>query len=316
LRSKSAVFVLLVFILFLTTDLILYNFFLQRKTNLPEKKAKANIPAEPKEESDAFSLVVVGDIGLGREINWQINQKNDPEFPFLLVKSELEAADISTANLEGPLLKDCPLSRAGFKFCGQARNGQGLKFAGIDLVSLANNHATNFGPDGFSETIEILKNYNIDYFANEKTAYQKINNLTVAFLGYDDIVRRLEINDLSSAIKTAKQKADIVVVSFHWGEEYQPTQNERQTTLARLAIDAGADIIVGHHPHVVQPLEYYQDKPIFYSLGNFLFDQLWSEETRKGLIAKIFFRGTKIEKIETISTRINDQYQTEITKED
>jgi poly-gamma-glutamate capsule biosynthesis protein CapA/YwtB (metallophosphatase superfamily) len=315
LKNKPVIFVLLTLILLLTAGFISFRFFLQKKDNQqPKKLAKINVSTGNENIKNTFSLAMVGDIGLGREINWQINQKDDAEFPFLFVKDELKTADISIANLEGPLLKDCPLTRTGFKFCGQARNGQGLEFAGIDLVSLANNHANNFGSDGFFETTEILKSLNIDYFANEKIGYKKINNLIIAFLGYDDIVRRLELNDLSSAVKIARQTADIVVVSFHWGEEYQFKPNNRQITLAHLVIDAGADIVVGHHPHAIQPLDYYNDKPIFYSLGNFLFDQLWSEQTRRGLIVKIYFKGTTIEKIDTINTRINDQYQTEIIK--
>ena len=294
---------------FLITFLVAFLLY-QEKTKLEEIKDSDKSP-----KTEPITLLFVGDLGLGREINWQIKKRNDPNFPFLPIKEEIENADISVANLEGTLISDCPETRAGFKFCGLPKNGQGLNFIGFDLVNLANNHTSNYGPDGFLETINILQINNVDYFGEDKIFFKNIDDLSIAFLGYDDIVRRINIDNLTSAVKDSRKKVDIVVVSFHWGEEYQQEPNQRQITLAHSAIEAGADIIIGHHPHVIQPLNYYQQKPIFFSLGNFLFDQLWSSETRTGLIAKITIENKKITKTETTTTWINDQYQTEIYQE-
>jgi len=304
LRDKTVVTISTV--IFIITATIVF-FLYQKKTSFEKI---TTVPTKAPEQKST-TLLFVGDIGLGREINWQIQNKKDPKFPFLKIKSEIEDADLSIANLEGPLIENCPLTRTGFKFCGQPGNALGLKFAGFDLVNLANNHTNNYGPDGFLETSQILKKNNIDYFGKEKIVYKNLNNLTLAFLGYDDIVRRLDINEMEVAVKNSRQKADIIVVSFHWGEEYQQKPNQRQRTIAYSAIDAGADIIIGHHPHTIQPLDYYRQKPIFFSLGNFLFDQLWSEQTRTGLIAKITINNKNIIKIETVITWINDQYQVE-----
>jgi len=256
--------------------------------------------------------MAVGDIGLGREVNWQIRERNDPTFPFQKITSIIQSADIATANLEGPVIKNCPLVRTGFKFCGNIQNVQGLKFAGFDLINLANNHIANYGPDGIQETIQSLAKNDLDYFNSEKIVYLEIKNLRLAFLGLDDIVRRINLNYLKNTIQASRENSDLVIVNFHWGKEYQKQPSERQRSLATLAIDAGADIIIGHHPHVVQPLERYKDRPIFYSLGNFLFDQLWSQETREGSIAKIEIEKKQIKSAKIIPIYINDQYQVEI----
>jgi len=300
-------------VLFLPAFLI-FIFFLQRSSRhlFVNNKPPAQPTPTPTSTPAIITLMAVGDLGLGREINWQIQQRNDPTFPFQKITSVIQSADIATANLEGPVIENCPFIRTGFKFCGDIQNTQGLKFAGFDLINLANNHIANYGPDGIRQTIQSLTKNNLDYFNSEKIVYLEIQNLRLAFLGFDDIVRRVDLDNLKNAIKASRENSDLVVVNFHWGEEYQKQPNERQCSLAALAVDAGADIIIGHHPHVVQPLEYYKDKPIFYSLGNFLFDQLWSQETRKGGIAKIEIEKKQIKSAEIIPIYINDQYQVEI----
>ncbi len=96
---------------------------------------------------------------------------------------------------------------------------------------------------------------------------------------------------VSDEVVKSKLTADIVIVSFHWGEEYTKTITSHQKELAHIAIESGADVVVGHHPHWVQEKEIYHDKPVYYSLGNFVFDQMWSEETRKGVLLKLVFNG-------------------------
>jgi poly-gamma-glutamate synthesis protein (capsule biosynthesis protein) len=115
--------------------------------------------------------------------------------------------------------------------------------------------------------------------------------------------------NLTQDIERAKEKAHVVIVSIHWGTEYEQSPTERQRMFAHLAVDSGASLILGHHPHVVQPVEQYKDGYIFYSLGNFVFDQMWSEETRNGLIARIFFEGRQIKKVETITVTIYEFHQ-------
>ncbi len=146
-----------------------------------------------------------------------------------------------------------------------------------------------------------------------------------AFLGYGDIesgirkgyvatsekpgVALLTKENLRQDIQTARKQAHVVIISMHWGTEYEQSPTKRQRMLAHLAVDYGASLVLGHHPHVIQPLEEYKDGYIFYSLGNFVFDQMQSEETRTGLIARIFFEDGQVKEVETMTVVIYDFHQ-------
>ena len=252
-----------------------------------------------------ITVAAVGDIGLGRETNYQILQRRNPFFPFEKIRGFLSTFDIVIGNLEGPVIKNCPVVRTGFKFCGQPENIQGLTYAGFDALSLANNHINNYGLDGISQTTQALNDNNLDYFYQDKVWYKNIAGTQLAFLGFDDTVSKIVNEELQFMIENVKNEADIIIVNFHWGVEYQPQPSNRQKELAQLAIDTGADAVIGHHPHVIQPLEYYQGKPIFYSLGNFVFDQMWSEETKTGAISIITIENQKI-----VDTNLKKTYMT------
>jgi poly-gamma-glutamate synthesis protein (capsule biosynthesis protein) len=110
-------------------------------------------------------------------------------------------------------------------------------------------------------------------------------------------------------IANADARGDLVVVSFHWGDEYQQQHNVQQERIAMAAIDAGADLIIGHHPHVIQEVKQYRDGWIAYSLGNFIFDQTFSEETMRGLALRVTLEGTRIDRVESLGVSISRQYQ-------
>ncbi len=281
--------------------------------NSPTPEAINVVPSQMPRDNK-ITIAAVGDIGLGRETNYQILQRRNPFFPFEKVKNFLSGFDITIGNLEGPVVKNCPVVRTGFKFCGQPENIQGLAYAGFDAVSLANNHINNYGLDGISQTTQTLKTNQIDYFYQDKIWYKDLGETRLAFLGFDDTVSRIISDELRIVIEEAKNKADVVIVNFHWGIEYQPQPSARQKELAQLAINTGADAIIGHHPHVIQPLEYYQGKPIFYSLGNFVFDQMWSEETKTGAIGLISIDNKEITKASIKKTYMNTCCQPELLK--
>jgi len=265
--------------------------------NSPTPKIFEKTPTHtPTPKPNKITIAAVGDIGLGREINYQILQRNNPLFPFEKVKEFLTSADITIGNLEGPVIDNCPTTRSGFRFCGRLENVQGLVSAGFDGINLANNHINNYGLEGLTQTTAQLQKNNINYFFEDKVWFKEIGQTKTGFLGFDDTIQKINNYELQVMIEKAKEKADIIVVNFHWGEEYQLEPNVRQKDLAKLAIDAGADIVIGHHPHVIQPLKYYQGKPIFYSLGNFVFDQMWSEETKTGAIGLITIENKQIVK--------------------
>lgn len=258
--------------------------------------------------SRQIRIVFVGDISLGRAVNAKIQQKG-VNYPFLKTGYLLRQADLTFANLESPLVSGCPLTVEGMKFCGDPKNAQGLSFAGIDLVSVANNHIFDYGRNGFSETIGILEDNEIEPIGFDYQPIKGIKGIKIAFLAYDAVSRKLDLEKLKSDLEKARTDADLVVVSFHWGAEYisQPTSYQKE--LAHLVIDNGADLIIGHHPHWIQPEETYQGKYIFYSLGNFVFDQMWSERTRKGLILTVFLEGKNITEVEKQEVLIEDYCQ-------
>jgi poly-gamma-glutamate synthesis protein (capsule biosynthesis protein) len=164
-------------------------------------------------------------------------------------------------------------------------------------------------------------------FDREDAEHVKIiekEGIKIGFVGFSDVGPRwmeadddlsgilLVDDDFEDIIKRGASQVDYLVVSLHFGNEYEAEASERQKKLARLAIDAGAKIIVGHHPHVIQEVERYKDGVIAYSLGNFIFDQNFSEETMKGLILKISANEDKITNVETIATKLNENFQPEL----
>lgn len=266
--------------------------------------------------SKEITLITTGDIGLVRDVNYKIILKKDPRYPFLKIADYLKDADLTITNLEGPLINNCPIVREGFTFCGEDTNVFGLIYAGIDAANLANNHATNYGLEGLTETAEILNSNGIISFGLDKNIeYIQVRDKKIALVGFVELgnnwggLNNATPENVSSLVSEAKQNADIVITSFHWGVEYtyQPTHN--QIDLAHLAIDSGADIILGNHPHWIQPVEIYKDKIIVYAQGNTVFDQDWSRETREGVLYKFIYRNGKFEKIEERFTIIEENAQ-------
>jgi poly-gamma-glutamate synthesis protein (capsule biosynthesis protein) len=284
-------------------------------------------------------MVAVGDVMLSRDVGAIIAATGDPRAPFLETVEILEEADITFCNLESPLYEEERQNGDRLVFGAAPVAVEGLEYAGFDIVSLANNHFGDQGTDGMSFTLAHLTESGIGYAGageNEVAAREPFiierNGVKFAFLAYNDVksaIRKgyaatsnkpgfavLTEDNLIQDIQYAKEKAHVVVVSIHWGVEYEETPTERQITYARLAIDSGASLVLGHHPHVIQPVEEYKDGYIFYSLGNFVFDQMWSEETRTGLIARIFFENERIERVETIQVTIYDSHQPQVSDGD
>lgn len=262
---------------------------------------------------DKITIISTGDIGLVRDINYQIIQKKDPNYPFLEIKEYLSKADLAISNLEGPLIENCPISREGFVFCGDVENVNGLVYSGIDAVNLANNHTTNYGLDGLNQTVYVLEKNNImPYGYGNKIKYLDIKGKKIALVGFVELgnnwggLNNAKSENVSKLVGEAKRNSDLVIVSFHWGNEYtnKPTQN--QINLAHLAIDSGADLILGNHPHWIQINENYKDKFITYAQGNTIFDQDWSPETKEGVLYKFKYVDGKIKKVDEKYTIIEE----------
>lgn len=251
-----------------------------------------------------FTLIVTGDVLLARTINSRAVSSRDFEFPFLPTAKFISSADTTFINLETPLFSGCPTSTEGTVFCGVSEHTAGLKLAGVDIVSLANNHAFDYLETGFNSSLELLTANNLAAIYAGHPYATKTKNLRISYHAFNDIwsrskiYSRVDIPQMEEELKAAKANSDLVISMFHWGNEYTETISPRQQLLAHAAIDAGADLVIGSHPHWIQGSEIYQGKLISYSLGNFIFDQYWSQKTRQGQIAKYTFWGNQLVDVE------------------
>jgi len=279
-------------------------------------------PKEAPDESE-FSLISTGDIGLVRDINYKILLEKDPNYPFLKIADYLKSADLTITNLEGPLINNCPIIRDGFTFCGEDENVSGLVYAGIDAASLANNHTTNYGLEGLERTVQILGSSKIVPFGvNNEVSYTKIKGKRIALVGFVELgnnwkgLNNAAPENVLSLVAAARKNADVVITAFHWGEEYTHSPTPNMISLGHLAIDSGADIVLGNHPHWIQISETYKDKFIIYAQGNTVFDQDWSQETREGVLYKFIYRNGNFEKIEEKYTIIEGNVQPRFATEE
>lgn len=261
------------------------------------------------------TVIATGDVIPARAVNYQVISRKDFKWPYLKTADFLNKADITFINLETPLIANCPVTQEGMIFCGDKRNIEGLSFAGVDVISLANNHSGNHGKEGIDETVGYLKDAGILTTGyGENLAVKEIRGLKFGFLGYSDIeknniVSSADEEKIKKEISEARKKADVVIITFHWGKEYVTEPDDRQKELGRLAIDSGADLIIGNHPHWIKPMEIYNGKLITYAHGNFVFDQEWSQKTKEGIVGKYTFYDKKLVDVEFFPVEIVDYGQ-------
>lgn len=253
---------------------------------LPVKK-ESNLEKSLEVFQHKVEVILTGDVMLGRSVmSVSLKSKNDPNYPFEKVGETLKSADLTFINLENPIIEDCPFTNSGFTFCTDPKMISGLKFAGIDVATLANNHTQNYGEEGLKKTSNFLEENDIKVVGMDNLVIQTKKETKFGFLGFDFTLKNIKQSDLD-LVKDSKGKVDVLIVSVHWGEEYQARANKVQREIAKKLVEAGADIVVGHHPHWVQDEEEINGKPVYYSLGNLVFDQMWSEETKKGMIVRL-----------------------------
>ncbi len=250
---------------------------------------RPTVPVMPTMPSEQIVLIVTGDVLPARTINARSLEMQNFTWPWQATKSILQQADITFINLETPLTENCPVSKSGTTFCGDVRNVDGIVEAGVDVANLANNHINNFGQSGIETTEKVLKSKNILHTGIVNPAILTVKGKRFAFLGFNAVPLSITPAEIKRQIMAARNLADYLIVQFHWGNEYTTQISDQQKQLAHLSIDAGADLVVGNHPHWVQPEEIYKRKIIKYAFGNFIFDQFWSAETLKGEIGKFVF---------------------------
>jgi|GEM_PF-3257555 len=241
----------------------------------------------PGTRSGSLHVLAVGDVMLGRQVNITSRESDDYTWPFHETADLLQGADLALGNLESPIRAGCRPTDSGDRFCADPRAVEGLAWAGFDALSLANNHIYDMGQAGFEETAALLEAAGIGTAYGEEVWITQAAGLRVAVMGLDDVRESADSEAVIPVIQSLDPYIDALLIVIHWGEEYTHQQTRRQHELGRTLIDAGADVIIGAHPHWAQPVERYGNGLIFYSLGNFVFDQMWSQKTREGFIADI-----------------------------
>ncbi len=289
-------------------------------TAAPSQSASPD-SAPPPVEMAPVRLAFVGDVALNYSIAKELeaiargkgSSDIEPGFPFAGVAARLKAADLAVANLECVISTKGKVDTWHKPFRGPLSGIDAILASGIDVVSVANNHSFDFGQEGFDDMLQRLDEKKLPVIGRgyrQKTKHEPehptirdVRGTKIGLLGFylaDD-------SELSRDIGAARKEADLLVVYFHWGKEKQSDATPEQQRQAHVAIDAGADLVVGSHVHVLQPTEVYKSKLIAYGLGNFVFMGMNNEERfRRGAILEVALTKERLVSFEMVPTRVDD----------
>lgn len=237
-------------------------------------------PTKQPMEPVSLTVSVVGDCTLGTDENFDYSTSLNAYFDsygkdyFLQnVKSIFSEDDLTIANFEGVLTESDARADKQFAFKAPPSFAGILSSGSVEAVNMSNNHSSDYGEESFQDTLKALDTENIVHFGYDETAVIDVKGVKVGLVGiyelYDHLERTQQLKDNIAKVK--EDGAQLVIVIFHWGNERETVPDTNQMTLGRLAIDEGADLVCGHHPHVLQGIETYKGKNIVYSLGNFCF---------------------------------------------
>ena len=295
--------------------ILIASFFmlLMYVTGLTVNNRPAKQPVIITSVGEKVEIILTGDVMLGRSVLTRTEKEKDWTYPFNKVSEYLRNSDIVFSNLESPIVENCPRTDSGMVFCTSPELVEGLRFANIGVVTVANNHIGNYGQKGINDTKRYLTGAGIDYTGVGDLVVKEVKGTKFGFLGFDFVSRNFTDSD-RKLIVDSDRLVDVLIVGVHWGEEYKDKANKKQREIAKDLVENGADVIAGHHPHWIQDEEYVNDKPVYYSLGNFIFDQMWSEETKKGLVIKLTFKDGKLIREEKLSVYISSLGQPEFVR--
>lgn len=276
-------------------------------------------------DTRAVTVAITGDIMLSRSVGARILATND-RYPFNGVADWLSGFDLTIGNLE------CVVSTLGspqpkqYTFEAPPLGFERVAAAGYDIVSVANNHSGDYGKAAFVDMLQHLPNHGLTPVGGGLNLAQAhtpvirtLRSTTIGLLAYCGIEPPsfaatasspghawLDATLMSNDIRALRPTVDFLLVFTHWGIEYHTIESLDQETMARMAIDAGADFVVGAHPHVIQPSSSYRGKPIVYSLGNFVFDEMYGEVERRGNVLALTIQGGKLLDWSLRESRIGD----------
>ena len=291
-----------------------------------KKVAEKSDPQAVVPAPDVLTITAVGDVMLGGSATPEL-EKYGYDYPFEKTKSLLLESDIVFANLEGPLTtRGKEIVEKKYKFRSQPQKvAPALKKAGINVVSLANNHTLDYGEQGLLDTMAALDENGIAYAGAgknnlyaRKPAILEVKNTRIALLAYSLTFPEefwAKHNTAGTAfgheshvkddVIQAGEIADVVIVSFHWGREVTTELRPYQITLGRAAIDAGASVVLGHHPHILQAVEQYKQGVILYSLGNYIFGS-YSQKATRSVIAQLVLKDKRLTALQLIPINVNN----------
>jgi poly-gamma-glutamate capsule biosynthesis protein CapA/YwtB (metallophosphatase superfamily) len=295
------------------------------------------VPGSP--AAAVTTVFAVGDVMLGRQVGREMRQADDHALPFRYVGERMAGADITFANFEGTMSCGDGRPRNSPPFAAIPEAIEGLRFAGVDVLSLGNGHIGDYGPQGVVETVGRLRDAGFRTTgagANIARALEPAvverNGVRFGFLAFNGSSEipaatstragpfaipmapyfRLDTGSLDrmmAAVRDLAESVDVVIVYPHWGDEHTFSFNADQQRVGRALIDAGADLVIGTHPHWVQGLQRYRDGIIVHSLGNFVFDMHWFDEPRRGIAADFTFWGPRLMQMELVPAFIDDRYR-------
>ncbi|MBU1110697.1 CapA family protein [Patescibacteria group bacterium] len=298
------------------------------------------------DEPANWEILIGGTVVLSRGVDERIRKYQNVNYPWEKIDRLTQSADLTIINLKSAFVEDCPYVSDKPVFCSQTAYVNGLTINNIDLVSLAGNHLGDYGIDGIEYTLDVLNKNNILFTGAGKDsaeAYQPqiielVNRvpcaaptelcrateetLKVGFFSFNTVagtspaakedstgVAWWNEQKVSEIIKSLTPHTDIIIAMPNWGPEYTHQPTDDQVSMGHLLVDWGVDIVAGDQAHWIQKYEDYQDGVIFYGLGNLIFDQMWSEKTRQGILVKIVVDKDKNFSYESIPTIIEDYAQ-------
>lgn len=253
------------------------------------------------------TVTFAGDMLFDRYVR-SVMEKRGEDYIFSCLGDSLRSADLVVANLEGPITEHASVSVStavgdtdNMTFTFPPQTAALLKRQGIHLVNIGNNHILNFGWQGYDSTRRHLEDAGVahfgDVYGRTDVHTQDIRDVHLAFINYNEYGGNAE--ETKKSISSARAAGQIPIVYAHWGEEYEMA-TELQKKLAHEFVEAGAELVTGSHPHVIQEHEVYEGKHIYYSLGNFIFDQYWEESVRRGLLLDVRFSKRGVEEVREV----------------
>ncbi len=271
-------------------------------------------------------IIFGGDMMFDRTIRTTVAEKGG-NFIFSCIDPTLKSADLVVANLEGPITShisksvgSTPGGEFNYTFTFPTSTAPLLAEHGIRIVDLGNNHIMNFGAAGVASTTEVLAASGVGYFGDpptDDTTSGSFSGVHLAFINYNEFSAQGRSASGGGAASTtirqiqeARAARELPIVYTHWGIEYATTSSPYMRELAHQFIDAGAEIVIGAHPHVVEEREFYREKYTYYSLGNFIFDQYWNADVTRGLLVEADLTQKGVEWVEEIPIKLGHDRRT------